>query len=511
MFSDLFPAPLVPIYFVYGLAFFTLGLAVTLESGRTAIIGLPFARAMVPLGMFGLLHGLHEWLEMFIRDAALHGLTSTPLGIEAARVILLALSFGALLAFGIKMLQPPEQPVRLAFYAAGGVLLFWVSALLVLGETVRAGDPMRLTLESWLLMGDTLSRYMLAIPGALLSGYGLWQQARRLGPERHRFALDLQIAAVAFVLYGAIGQVFVSQTYLFPSNIVNAALFERLTGAPIQLFRALMAGVFALTMIHALHLFELERQQELAAAQRRARDELAKREALRREMLLHTVAAQEEERRRIARELHDEIGQTLTALSLGMGGLANAAAGESSHLPERIEDLRRLAADGVAQLHHLVTDLRPSQLDHLGLAAALRSLVEEYQARFGLAVDFKIDGHRRRLPPEVELAVFRIAQEALTNVVRHAGVTTAQVQLNFAPDGVELCVCDQGVGFLLEATPGANRHWGLLGMTERATQLGGSVTIDTAPGQGTRVTARLPEEDESGVRDEQREDQNTPG
>jgi signal transduction histidine kinase len=510
MFSDLFPAPLVPIYFVYGLAFFTLGLAVTLESGRTAIIGLPFARAMVPLGMFGLLHGLHEWLEMFIRDAELHGLTSAPLGIEAVRVILLALSFGALLAFGIKMLQPPEWPVRLAFYAAGGVLLFWASALLVLGETVRAGDAMRLTLESWLLMGDTLSRYMLAIPGALLSGYGLWQQARCVGPERRRFATDLRIAAAAFVLYGAIGQFFVSQTYLFPSNIINAALFERLTGAPIQLFRALMAGVFALTMIHALHMLELERQQELAAAQQRARDELAKREALRREMLVHTVAAQEEERRRIARELHDEIGQTLTALSLGVGGLANVA-GDAARLSERIEDLRRLAADGVAQLHHLVTDLRPSQLDHLGLAAALRSLVEEYQARFGLAVDFKIDGHRRRLPPEVELAVFRIAQEALTNVVRHAGVTAAEVRLDFAPDGVELCICDHGVGFLLDATSGRNHHWGLLGMTERATQLGGSVTIDTAPGRGTRVIARLPEKDESGVRGERREDQNPPG
>ena len=495
MFNDLFPDPIIPIYFVYGLGFFTLGLAVALESRRSAS-DLPFARAMFPLAAFGLLHGAHEWWEMFIRDAALHGAPPPPVGVEVARVGLLAVSFAALIAFGVKMLLRADRPVRSEYYIAGAMLIFWLGTVIVLGQLFRPGGAMRLTIESWLHMADTLSRYLLAIPGAIISGYALWRQAARLPRERQRFINDLRLASITFYVYGAVGQIFVTETHLFPSTVINADLFLRVTGAPIQLFRGVIAGILAVTLIRAMQLFEMERRRELFAAQQRARDELAKREALRREMLRHTVAAQEEERRRIARELHDEIGQVLTALSLGLSGLQQSVASNAvdpAHVVGKVEDLRLMTMDSVTALRRLVADLRPSQLDHLGLVAAVRSLIQDYRARFGLKVDFEVIGPRRRLPPEAELAVFRIAQESLTNVARHAGVLEARVRLRFAPEGVELAISDQGVGFTYPDGDHANgAHWGILGMTERAAQCGGTVTIETAEQQGTRVTAWLP-------------------
>ncbi|GAB4453162.1 MAG: hypothetical protein Kow00120_23120 [Anaerolineae bacterium] len=492
MLSETFRDAIIPIYFVYGLGFFSLGLAVALESRRSAP-DLPFARAMIPLAIFGLIQGVHVWLEMFVRDAELHGSAAPPPWFELLRLALLAASFAALIAFGVKMLRPSGWPTHTEWYIAGVMVLFWLGSVMVLGQLLRPGDAMRTTLESWFRMTDTLSRYVLAIPGALISGYALWRQAGRLVQERRRFTRDLRVASITFFVYGLVGQLFVNETRLFPSNIINADVFMQLTGAPIQLFRGALAVVLAVTLIRAMQLFELDRRRALAAAEQRAHDELAKREALRREMLRHTVAAQEEERRRIARELHDEIGQILTGLSLGLAGLQQSAGADANGLTEQISELRQLTQDSVTELRQLVTDLRPSQLDHLGLVAAVRALVQESRQRFGLKVDFEVTGPRRRLPPEVELAVFRIAQESLTNVARHAGAPEARVRLAYEADGVRIAVSDKGVGFTYQEHEFANgQHWGLLGITERAAQWGGTVTIDTAPGAGTRVEAWLP-------------------
>ncbi|OGK02671.1 MAG: hypothetical protein A2350_07145 [Candidatus Raymondbacteria bacterium RifOxyB12_full_50_8] len=484
---------IVIIYLIYGLAFYTLGLAVALESQRIST-NLPFARAMLPLAIFGLLHGIHEWMEMAARNASLPDASPLPVGVEGLRVVVLALSFAALLVFGLKLLHPNHYTLKTELYIGAGLFTLWLISVLVMALVIHPGDAMRLTVRSWLRMADTWSRYSLAIPGALISSYALWQQANALAAaNQQRFANYLYVASATFFVYGLVGQVFVTETYLFPSRHINTALFERIVGVPVQLFRGLLAIVLALTLIPTLNMFELERQRKLAAAQQRARDELAQREAMRRDMLRHTVAAQEEERRRIARELHDEIGQTLTALSLGLQRLSETAADDPDSIKGSVHDLHVLTAAAVSELSHLVSDLRPSQLDHLGLAAALRSLVKDYQKRFDLEVDLKFAGQRRRLDADLELALFRIAQESLTNVVRHAQVKQVQVQLCFAPEKIELCIIDNGVGFLPEATQDSRgQHWGVLGMAERATQLQGSLDIQSDPGTGTQITASFP-------------------
>ncbi|GEM_PF-252853 len=219
--------------------------------------------------------------------------------------------------------------------------------------------------------------------------------------------------------------------------------------------------------------------------------EMKKRETLRSQLLDRILMAQEEERRRIARELHDEAGQALTSLRVSLGLLEREA-----HQPEavlvRVTELKRLVEEILDNLHRLAMDLRPATLDHLGLVAALRQYIELCRHRYGLNVQFEVIGlEEERLPPTVEIALYRILQEALTNVVRHAHATRVDVLLERRGDHVVAVVEDNGVGFNPEQAMRDGRL-GLFGMRERVERLGGTLILESAPGSGTTVVVEVP-------------------
>lgn len=200
------------------------------------------------------------------------------------------------------------------------------------------------------------------------------------------------------------------------------------------------------------------------------------------------LATQEEERRRLARELHDGLGQSLTAARLhllALDGRAGTARRDALAAVERsLEEVRRIALD-----------LRPAVLDDVGLAAAVRWLADRQARAGGLAVEVRVDDGLADLAPDVETACFRIAQEATNNVVRHARARTLRVELRQAAAGLELAVSDDGVGFdpaVTRRRAMAASSLGLLGMEERAALLGGSLEVGSRPGAGTCVRARLP-------------------
>ena len=202
------------------------------------------------------------------------------------------------------------------------------------------------------------------------------------------------------------------------------------------------------------------------------------------------VEVQESERRTVTRELHDEAGQALSSLMIGLR-LLEREAGRRPALLARIGELKRVA-DGVQEgLHRLATNLRPASLDHLGLVAALRQYVEGLNVEGGPAVEFEPAGSDRwRLPDDVETALYRIAQEALTNAIRHARASRISVLLQRRARGAVLVVSDDGVGFCPEEVAAKGRL-GLIGMRERAEAVGGWVAIKTGPGEGTTVTVEV--------------------
>jgi signal transduction histidine kinase len=205
------------------------------------------------------------------------------------------------------------------------------------------------------------------------------------------------------------------------------------------------------------------------------------------------ATAQEDERRTIARELHDEVGQALTAIKVELS-LAQRVAETPAPTVARLEDARRMAEDTLQTIRDLSHLLRPPLLDDLGLAAALKAHLDAFEKRHGVQTELFHEGMDQRLPPELETALYRIVQEALTNVSKHAHARLCRVHLKGRPSAVLVTIEDDGLGFkasdlqVLDATRGL----GLIGIRERVAHLGGTFQLETAPGQGTRLSIEMP-------------------
>jgi signal transduction histidine kinase len=204
------------------------------------------------------------------------------------------------------------------------------------------------------------------------------------------------------------------------------------------------------------------------------------------------TTGQEEERRRLARDLHDDTIQSLIALNQQIQ-LAQLTAPNEASLA-RLTTMQQMAEQTIADLRRLTRDLRPIYLEDLGLIPALAMLAQEVSRATGLPISFTTVGEERRLSPDVELALYRIAQEGLSNVARHAQAKQAEVCLHLTAEGVRLTVQDDGLGFVAPESPAEMApagHFGLLGVQERAEAVGARLQIETAPGKGARLTVSL--------------------
>ena len=218
--------------------------------------------------------------------------------------------------------------------------------------------------------------------------------------------------------------------------------------------------------------------------------QLREREEARSQLLRKVITAQEDERKRIARELHDETSQGLAVLAMGIEAAQDTL--RSGKLP-RLEEVKALAVRTLEDVHRLILDLRPSVLDDLGLLSAIRWYAERHLESRGLSVRCEF-GEMRRLPPELETALFRICQETMSNVARHAQATAVLIQVGVEADEVVVEIEDDGKGFDQDAAARreGRRPWGLMGIRERAEILGGVARVESSPGQGTRVEVRIP-------------------
>lgn len=233
---------------------------------------------------------------------------------------------------------------------------------------------------------------------------------------------------------------------------------------------------------------------ELAAAFNEMTEAIGQKEGLRQHLLRQVIRAGEEERKRIARELHDHTGQALTSQIAGLSALENQC--PDPRMRGRLAALRQQAEQTLAEVHDLSVALRPSVLDDVGLMAALERHCRLFAQRSGIQVrcaDMGLNG--RRLPAEVELTIYRVVQEALTNAVRHGRATRAQALVQRTDTGVLATVQDNGCGFDARdwhRLCAEGNHLGLLGSEERVTLLGGEFCVESEPGKGATVYAEIP-------------------
>jgi signal transduction histidine kinase len=248
-----------------------------------------------------------------------------------------------------------------------------------------------------------------------------------------------------------------------------------------------LAASVAIALAAALYAGRLEQRLQ----RQRARDVETARDLQR--LSSQLLTAQEEERRSIARELHDEVGQVLTAIKveLAVAQRSLQAAGVSG---DALNDARKITDGALHTVRDLSRLLHPSMLDDLGLAATIDWYLKGFGRRYGIRIELLQDGVDDRLAPEVEAGIYRIVQEALTNVAKHAQATTCRVFLQRLTHSVLVTIEDDGVGFRLEevSAPGASRGIGLVGIRERVTQLRGELRLESGPGKGTRLTVEVP-------------------
>lgn len=505
---------IVVIFFFYGLAFYSMGLALLVESGRASELG--FARSMRFLAGFGLLHGAHEWMDMFDRGLYLLFQASFPICACWFRLALLITSFLALLMFGEQLLaleRTGRSPSWRLTLAAAAWFAF---------STIAVQVTYQLDEFDWISVTDVLARYVLGIPGSVLAFWVLWRQRSIFRQQgMGHFVRHLTIAAGALALYGIVGQFVTRPSFIFPANILNTDLFLSLTGFPIQLFRAIMATILAIAMIRVLRALEFENAQRIYAAESARREaeqlrhaelaqfnhelqkvnaetarlleEVRRSDQRRGELIQNITAAQEAERQRIARELHDETGQALTGLALGLRGLAVQSSTNATLVQQRLPILETMATTALSQLRILINDLRPPQLDDLGLAAALHWLTERFNEQNSVNIVLEVIGEPRSFAPEVETTLFRITQEGLNNIAKHAKASHARIILNFEAAPL-LTVSDDGVGFdpgLIFNSRNPRTAWGLTGIQERANLINATLRIDTRLGGGTQLTIWL--------------------
>lgn len=208
-------------------------------------------------------------------------------------------------------------------------------------------------------------------------------------------------------------------------------------------------------------------------------------------LLRYALSVQEDEQRRIARDLHDSLGQSLTGMLVALRAVEETTADEE--LRSRLRDIRQIGGATHDEIRRIVRGLRPSVLDDLGLVAALRRLVEELRENTSIQVSLDADGlENRRLPRAAETSLFRVAQEALSNAVKHAAASRIDVAIRSAGSGIELSVCDDGRGFDVSArlkSEASPQPFGLWSIRERIALLAGTVSMESSPGKGTRIVA----------------------
>ncbi len=221
-----------------------------------------------------------------------------------------------------------------------------------------------------------------------------------------------------------------------------------------------------------------------------AEQERAEQDRLRAQYVSNVIVAQEDERQRISRELHDSTGQLLTTLLVGLKNLKESC--NPAEIDCRIEELRGVVGQTLNEVRTIAWQLRPSALDDLGLISALQRYIDDYQQRYTINVDFIASSFDSRLPIEMETSIYRIVQESLTNIARHAQATAASVIIDRRGSTMRIIVEDNGIGF----DPGmAHNSLGLQGIRERAALFGGRLTIETQPGQGTSLFIEIPTAD----------------
>ncbi len=452
------------IYFIGGLSFFSMGLAAALERRRYS--RLRMARHLGLLAGFGLLYGLNEWANLIIPLQEQLPIPAYVSWLAVLQLLARGLALAFLFQFGVELLRPTAPRWRALRLLPGLLVLLWVLALGHLRIAMHAPA------EAIFSTGDILARYLLGLPGAALSCLGLLEQRRDVReagfPHIAHYLLGAALSLGFFLIVGVFlavaGPFFPGEWLAHPWLLYAIGVF-----APV--LRTLDGVAMALLTGRALAVFEAETEAIVAEMERR-------------NLLLA-------DRERIGRELHDGIIQALYAAGLRLEDAFHTCAESPEEAREKIRGVMESLNRVIQEIRAYIFDLR-GRYEEGGLIRRLAEMVQEVRLNTMLEADFRVHGSSCEPSPEHIPHLCRIAQEALSNVQRHARARKVRVELFCRPESLRLEVTDDGCGFDPEQVQREGKGIGLRTMRERAELLGGTFEVNSHPGAGTCIAVQVP-------------------
>ena len=446
------------ILFGYGQVFFIIGLAIFFQSRRYARMEL--SGGFQWLAAFGFAHAFHEWgnllIPMLEPDLSPAAITA----VKAFQLVLLAVSFLCLLRFAIELVSPRPRLWPGLKHLPAIVFALWLAGPFGLGF-ILASD-----VQAWRSTADVLSRYAIGFPGAFCTAFALRRYAQtHLAPLKlPRQYKTLRISGISIGIYALVAGLVGPPAPFFPASVLNAQNFRELLVAPAELVRALAALVFAVSIIRALEVFEIEADR-LARSRRHAR----------------TLAA---ERERTSRDIHDDVIQRLYAAGLMVQSLQGQKELKGS-VSQKLERLTNIINGTIVELRTFLFGLATHLKSDSG--SALIQIIDELRHSSGLEVSWKVE----QMPALPDVCIHHLSaflRESLTNVIRHADARVAAVECCCRDGWFYVSVCDDGRGLPKEM----RRGYGVRDMRDRAHLLGGDVTFESEQGGGTKVIMAIP-------------------
>ncbi len=448
------------VQFVYGLAFFMLGLAIALQSRHSSRLDL--ARSLGWLAAFGFVHAFVEWGDLFIPLQRTYLNPDFISGLENLHLLLLAISFACLFEFGIALLRPLEHPAWLHGTAAAVLAAWFFVTFFPLRSWIHG-------FQSWYNTGNALARYFIALPGGLLAAFALRKHTfQRIVPMNvPHIVRAMQTAGVSLAVYAVAAGLLVPPVSFFPGSWLNADRFSQLFVITPPMIRSLIGLVIAIATIRALEIFDVETRRQI--------------EAIEEQQLL---AAEHE---RIGRELHDGALQKVYTAGLLIQSAQKLAPRESP-LESRLSTAVAVLDDAIADLRQNLGKLQPAKPSAVPLEQGLRDLAADPRFRSLVKISLDLD-----LPAVVGYSseqnshILAIVQEALANTVRHAHARHIAIRARRVDGRLMLAVEDDGTGLPEQVREG---H-GLRNMRDRAALLQGRLEVRPME-KGTSVVLDIP-------------------
>ncbi|MCC5910599.1 MAG: hypothetical protein JJT76_09205 [Clostridiaceae bacterium] len=452
-------------FFVYGLAFFTMGIAAFLQNNDKNS-NFPLLKAINYLGLFGIIHGLTEWNIMLriTRMYPEHHFNLLILGTFTN-----SLSFVFLWIFGVKLLENKGKTKLLLKGLPWLIFAGWLIIFII------AYIRYQTTSLHWILIEDILSRYLLGLPGALISAFALYKNAKHV--ERlniYRTSLKLKGMAIAFGLYGILAGVVVKNRDFFPANVINRENFLSIFGFPVELGRAILAIIITVLFLGVVKIFQWETNKKI--------ERLTK----------HQIIS--DERKNMGQELHDVVIQNLFATGLQVENVMEMQT--NSECIKELQGIKSNLNDTILEVREFIRQVSDSRIQIEDLKLEITKLINNFQKNCNIPIDLQYDVNEVTLgllSQEKITQIYYIIQEALCNAIKHSQATELTIDISTTLDAVVAKFKDNGCGFDTQQVFGGS-HYGLISMRERAMKVNGILDIQSDD-KGTLVSITIPWEE----------------